>query len=92
LTEQEKVDLLNTLHSKVVYHDYDTDDETCYGVIVPLPDDKTREVLRKLGLTGADIMKKARWDSKNKRIVINLIELGFPFAERWNPETGFSLK
>lgn len=87
----EKIDLLNTLQSKVVYHDFDPEDESCYGVIVPIIDLQTQEVLKKLGITNADIMKKARWDKENKQIVINLIEFDFPFVEKWHPDTGFSL-
>ena len=90
LTDEDlrKIELLNTLHHKVITNF--TDEDGCYGVVVPL-DNETTGVLKKLGLTNADIGHRMRVDKENSKIVINLTELGFPFAKWWHPEKGFSL-
>jgi len=89
LTNQEKVELINTLHNKVV--DYDCEEGICLSVLVPL-DENTKKVLKQLG-------KNENWIERNKiscslteSDVIDLTSVGFEFAKWWDSEQGFSLE
>jgi len=83
-----KIELINTLHHKVIT--FDADGEFCYYVVVRL-DMETVNVLQKLGATNADIMHNARWSKEDKFMVIDLTLFGFCFANWWSSESGFSL-
>lgn len=87
---KEKVELINTLHQKVI--DYDADGETCYYIIVPL-DEETFSVLKTLGFTNEEIINTARADIENNNsLVIDIAPFGFKFAKWWQSDTGFSLR
>jgi len=87
LTKQEKINLINTLHPKVV--DYEADGEVCYYVYVEL-DDETRDVLRKLGKDDQWINANAEDDGDVAKF-IDIAPVGFEFAKWWYSDTGFSL-
>jgi hypothetical protein len=87
LNKREKLNLINTLHRKVV--DYEADGETCYYVDVIL-DDETRDVLRKLGKDDQWIDSNAE-DNGDGVKFIDITPVGFEFAQWWHSDTGFSL-
>ncbi len=86
MTSQEKIDLINTLHSKVV--DWDADGECCYYVYVPL-DDETRDVLKRLGYDDNYINLNSV--EGLGQLLFDLTQVGFDFADWWHSESGFSL-
>lgn len=87
MTNQEKVDLINTLHEKVV--DFHADGEFCHFVEVPF-DNQVLEILQKLGFTEDDINSEKYFDDYG--YYLDLTAFGFNFANWWDEEEGFLLK
>jgi hypothetical protein len=85
MTNQKKIELINSLHSDVV--DYECIDGVCLYVYVPL-NNKTRTVLKQLG-------KDDHWininvvQNNNDVTLIDLTPVGFEFANWWDSINGF---
>lgn len=84
MTSQEKIDLINTLHHKVI--DWSCSGNECEYVVVPL-DNETREVLYKLGYN-EEWIKENNFAEENE---FDLVQVGFEFADWWSSKNGFSI-
>ena len=87
MNNQEKIDLINTLHSKII--DCDADGEVCYYVIVPL-DDEVRNILKQLGYTDEfiDLNKSVELGYESYEC-FDLTYVAWDFANWWHPDKGF---
>jgi len=87
MNNQEKIDLINTLHSKIT--DCDADGEVCYYVIVPL-DDEVRNILKQLGYTDEfiDLNKSVELGYESYEY-FDLTDVAWDFANWWHPDKGF---
>lgn len=85
MTASEKIELINTLHERVV--NYEIDMGHCSEVLVPL-DDETIAVLKKLG-------KSDEWIQANKevgidgKVLIDITPVGFEVSSWWTSDNGF---
>jgi len=86
---EDKIKLLNTLHSKV--DDWEADGDYCNYVHVIL-DEETREVLGQLGYSREILeMMIEDWDGEGNGY-INLAPIGFRFANWWESDIGFDIR
>jgi len=81
MTNEEKIDLINTL--PVI--DFDCDGEICNLVLVPVGS-KTREILKELGYDD-DYIDANVEDGK-----IDISSIGFSFSDWWDTDRGFTFE
>ncbi|QDX94637.1 hypothetical protein EEL30_21585 [Brevibacillus laterosporus] len=90
MTNKEKIDLLNSLHDKVV--DWECSGNECYYIMIHL-DDEAKAVLSKLGVDQQYILENQVMCSDGE-IALDIVYIGFNDcgAVYWNCETGFKEK
>ncbi len=80
-----KVELINSIHGKVI--DYECDGDICHSVICPI-DNEVVKVMKELGKS--DKWIEGNMEHEDGGDVIDLTLIGFEFADWWDSEEGFS--
>ena len=88
MTNQEKINLLNTLHGKVV--DYSCSGGECEYVLVTL-DNETQSVFKRIGVTDEWLAENVAMQPDDESVDIAAVGFQLCGAQWWNRNRGFSL-